>query len=188
MSGPRDYPFFYAILLAWWFKGIVVPLVTAGITIFFKANSKPTLRFERNDWFICFELCVSAIFIFIIGMIDLVHQMVNAPSAEILALLDSPSMASVQDNAFQDQASTLSKLLTEQHDIIVEKFGLSWGMLTLIFLIVMTISAFVRMQGWENHNNNNDDGTAQLRVRNGIVLPNIVGLLILIAVASWIRV
>ncbi|MBT9314130.1 hypothetical protein [Leptothoe spongobia] len=181
MKQREPYSIFYVILLAWWFKSIVVPLITVGITIFFKANSKPNVKFkiDLDDWFICFDLCVSAIFIFIIGMVDLVTQMVSDPTFGVLSTLKEVSAEEGQVNLdLQSKITSLEKLSTQQNELIANKFGVSWAMFLVVLLLIFFVSTFIRGNGWC------EDG--KLKLINGIIIPNIIGFFVLVIVATWI--
>jgi hypothetical protein len=156
-----------------WFKNIIVPVITLFLTIFFKSISKRYVSIERNDFFVCFDLCASAIFVFVIGMIDLANQILNPSYLKILELIKAQKMD-------PSQLETLKSLLEEQSNIVLTKFGLSSLVLAVMLLLTVVISVMTRCLGWERN--------GQAKWGWGIIFPNILGLGLLIVAAMWIRV
>jgi ABC-type transport system involved in multi-copper enzyme maturation permease subunit len=160
-----------------WFKNVIVPVVTLFLTVFFKTISKTAVSIERNDFFVCFDLCASAIFVFVIGMIDLANQIVNPPNAKISELIQSQVLAKEFDPS---KLATLQNALTSQSQIILTKFGLSSMVLVMMLLLTVVISVMTRCLGWDVN------GVAKWGW--GIILPNTLGLGLLIVAAIWIKV
>ena len=137
MSTEQGYSFFYIIMIAWWFKSILVPLITVVISVFFKVISKPIVKLEKTDFFICFDLFVSAIFIFIIGMVELVNSMINNPVASILKTLRSIELEASLNPGVSEEIQDLTKLFEAHNQVVANKFGISWMILFIIFLIMI---------------------------------------------------
>ena len=169
--------YIFQTLVQPWFKNIVVPVVALVLTIFFKAISKAKVSIERNDFFVCFDLCASAIFVFVIGMVDLANQLVNPPGTMISELI---KVQQLEQKIDPSQLAVLQDLLEQQSQIILTKFGLSSLVLVGMFLLTVIISVITRCLGWDAN------GTA--RWGWGIILPNTLGLGLLIVAAIWINV
>lgn len=163
----------FQIMIQWWFKSIIVPIITLFLTIFFRIISKPAISFERNDGFVCFDLCTSAILVFIIGMVDLANQWVNSPKDKVTELLTTQKVDTSKIIELQD-------LLDTQTQIIMTKFGLSSLVLTIMILMTVVISVITRCLGW-------DSSTNQPKWFWGIIVPNFSALILLIISAIWIR-
>jgi hypothetical protein len=163
----------FQTMVAPWFKNIVVPVITLFLTVFFKSISKTYVSIERNDFFVCFDLCASAIFVFVIGMIDLADQIINPPGLTILEAIKAQKINT-------SHIETLKSLLEEQSHIVLTKFGLSSFVLAVMLLLTVVISVMTRCLGWEKN--------GQAKWGWGIIFPNTLGLGLLIIAAMWIRV
>lgn len=144
------------------FKDVFIPVITCFLSIGLKASSKTKFSINRNDLYICFDLCTTALFLFTIGMIDLTSELVN----------NSNQLISKNYNEIQT-------LITYQQKIITSKILLSWLILLFMGITTFILSVTTRNCGW--------DKNGKPKIWFGILIPNIFGLILLIIATHWIK-
>jgi hypothetical protein len=166
--------FAFSTMSQWWVKDLLVPVIGLLLAIMLKAVSKKTLKFERNDCFICFDLCSSAVFVLLLGIVNTVNLSLSPTSKRILESLKGKDIDPLTVDG-------LSDLIGSGSNATLAKLGLSLIILFLTFLIILITVCITRAWGW------NADGT-KVKLMWGIIFPNSIGLFLLGSVARLISI
>lgn len=162
------------ILFHPYFKNIAVPIGTAILTVIIKSVSKAELQksIEKKDLAIGLDLCVTSLTVFATGMVDLLSKYSGSELTKNLR--ESVKTGNTSEISVQDLSKHLFEVERLQEKFAVSlwiAFGLSLGTFSIAFLI--------RKYGWDK---NTPPGIADW---TGIIIPNIVGILSLIGVVTW---
>ena len=152
-------------------ENLIVPLIILALSIAAKSASKPTFSITRDDLFVCFDMLVSAIFLFIINMISIVAKLIETSQA-------ISNLLSLGIQLSPEEQTNIQELIEKQQDILLEKIALSWGFLFILFLIIIILIFTTQKWGW--------NPSGQLNSIYGIAIPNIIALIFLAITISWI--
>lgn len=161
------------ILINPYFKNIAVPMGTAILTILIKSVSKEHGQklIEKRDLAIGLDLCVTSLAVFATGMVDLLGKYSNSEFMKI-------SRAMAKSTKGQSlNAQDISRNFLE-FDKLQDKLAVSWWMVLGLSLGTFSIAFLVRQYGWGKQ--------SEIGIWIGVVLPNIVGIVSLIGVVTWI--
>lgn len=152
-------------------ENIILPLVILVLSVCAKSASKPMFSVEVDDFFVCFDLLVSSIFLFIIGMIDTVSSLIFKFN-EASIIMEQKSLSS-------EEIEKVINIISEQKNILFQKISLSWLFLFALLLVIVILIFTTKKWGWSS-TLVNGNRSVKINKLHGIIIPNIVALCFLV--------
>ncbi|MEM8612115.1 MAG: hypothetical protein AAGF93_08875 [Cyanobacteria bacterium P01_H01_bin.105] len=155
-----------------YFRSFGVPFLTLFLIISFKSGSRKSAEIYLEDLLVGVDLCIISLVIFSIGLIDEIgYSLDSLPSRAIQELLRSDVLSA-------ETVLLINSTIAAQSEIIDEKIYLSFIVLLLMFLYTSILSFLIREFGWRADN--------KPKFFSAILVPNIMGLMLLILASWWV--